>query len=44
MSLFESKSVGPLLSQLDLDQADHIKIYGGGGGTILPDEIKELHK
>ncbi|MBV6639840.1 MAG: methylmalonyl-CoA mutase family protein, partial [Cyclobacteriaceae bacterium] len=23
--------------------ADHIKIYGGGGGTILPDEIKELH-
>jgi methylmalonyl-CoA mutase len=23
--------------------ADHIKIFGGGGGTILPDEIKELH-
>ncbi len=23
--------------------ADHIRIYGGGGGTILPDEIKELH-
>ncbi|PUZ28134.1 methylmalonyl-CoA mutase [Chitinophaga parva] len=21
----------------------HIKIFGGGGGTILPDEIKELH-
>ncbi|HAE30725.1 MAG TPA: methylmalonyl-CoA mutase, partial [Flavobacteriales bacterium] len=23
--------------------ADHIKIFGGGGGTILPSEIKELH-
>src|SRR5690625_4986298 len=23
--------------------ADHIKVYGGGGGTILPREIKELH-
>lgn len=23
--------------------ADHIKIFGGGGGTILPAEIKELH-
>ena len=23
--------------------AGHIKIFGGGGGTILPDEIKELH-
>lgn len=22
----------------------HIKIFGGGGGTILPEEIKELHK
>lgn len=22
----------------------HIKIYGGGGGTILPEEIKELHE
>jgi methylmalonyl-CoA mutase len=22
---------------------DHIKIFGGGGGTILPEEIKELH-
>ena len=22
----------------------HIKIFGGGGGTILPSEIKELHK
>ena len=24
--------------------ADHIKIFAGGGGTILPDEIKELEK
>ncbi|MEM6965265.1 MAG: methylmalonyl-CoA mutase family protein [Bacteroidota bacterium] len=24
--------------------AGHIKIYGGGGGTILPTEIKELHE
>ncbi len=24
--------------------ADHIKIFGGGGGTILPSEIEELHK
>jgi methylmalonyl-CoA mutase len=23
--------------------AGHIKIFGGGGGTILPDEIEELH-
>ncbi|MFT6883763.1 MAG: methylmalonyl-CoA mutase, partial [Marinoscillum sp.] len=23
--------------------ASHIKIFGGGGGTILPEEIKELH-
>lgn len=23
--------------------ADHIKIFGGGGGTILPTEIQELH-
>ena len=22
----------------------HIKIFGGGGGVILPDEIEELHK
>ena len=24
--------------------APHIKIYGGGGGVILPREIKELHE
>ena len=23
--------------------APHVKIFGGGGGTILPEEIKELH-
>lgn len=23
---------------------EHIKIFGGGGGTILPEEISELHK
>src|SRR4051812_45628922 len=22
----------------------HIKLFGGGGGTILPDEIEELHQ
>ena len=24
--------------------AEHIKIFAGGGGTILPEEIKELHE
>ena len=24
--------------------AGHIKIFGGGGGVILPEEIKELHE
>jgi len=24
--------------------ADHIKVFGGGGGVILPAEIKELHR
>jgi len=28
---------------LDQRNASHIKIFGGGGGTILPEEIKELH-
>ena len=28
---------------LEQKGAGHIKIFGGGGGTILPDEIKELH-
>ncbi len=25
-------------------KADHIKIFGGGGGVIVPEEIEELHK
>ncbi|MFC3039634.1 fused isobutyryl-CoA mutase/GTPase IcmF [Virgibacillus xinjiangensis] len=29
-----------LLKKLD---AEHIKVFGGGGGTIIPREIKELH-
>ena len=28
---------------LDERGAGHIKIFGGGGGTILPEEIDELH-
>src|SRR5699024_3753789 len=23
--------------------AEHVKVFGGGGGTIIPREIKELH-
>jgi len=29
---------------LDAAGANHIKVFGGGGGTILPSEIAELHK
>ena len=29
---------------LDQNGCSHIKIFGGGGGTILPDEIRELHR
>ena len=29
---------------LDENGCGHIKIFGGGGGTILPIEIEELHK
>ena len=29
---------------LEENGCGHIKIFGGGGGTILPDEISELHK
>ncbi|MFT3749200.1 MAG: cobalamin-dependent protein [Agriterribacter sp.] len=29
---------------LDKNDAGHIKIFGGGGGTILPKEIEELHQ
>src|SRR5688572_3687437 len=28
---------------LEENGCSHIKIFGGGGGTILPQEIKELH-
>ena len=28
---------------LKKENASHIKIFGGGGGVILPKEIKELH-
>ena len=28
---------------LDQNGCGHIKIFGGGGGTILPAEIRELH-
>ena len=29
---------------LEENGCGHIKIFGGGGGTILPDEIQELHQ
>src|SRR3979411_1093735 len=29
---------------LEENDCGHIKIFGGGGGTILPEEIDELHK
>ena len=29
---------------LEENGCGHIKIFGGGGGTILPDEAEELHK
>jgi isobutyryl-CoA mutase len=29
---------------LDENGCGHIKIFGGGGGTILPEEIEDLHK
>jgi isobutyryl-CoA mutase len=29
---------------LEENGCEHIKIFGGGGGTILPDEIEELHQ
>ncbi len=31
-------------SLLDEAGADHVKIFGGGGGTILPEEAKELER
>jgi isobutyryl-CoA mutase len=29
---------------LDSSGCGHIKLFGGGGGTILPEEVRELHK
>ncbi len=31
-----------MIDQLRERDSDHIKVFGGGGGTITPDEIKEL--
>ena len=31
-----------IFDSLKEKNASHIKIFGGGGGTILPEEIKEL--
>jgi methylmalonyl-CoA mutase len=33
-----------MLELLEQRGAGHIKVYGGGGGTILPSEIEELHR
>ncbi|MCP5059512.1 MAG: methylmalonyl-CoA mutase [bacterium] len=32
-----------LVDELTARGAGHIRVYGGGGGTIVPDEIAELH-
>ena len=32
-----------LRERLDDEGLTHVKIYGGGGGTIVPEEIDELH-
>ncbi len=33
-----------MYDSLKENKCSHIKIFGGGGGTILPSEIRELHK
>lgn len=33
-----------ILDLLRQKKAGHIKVFGGGGGTILPSEIQELHE
>jgi len=33
-----------MLDLLKKKECSHIKVFGGGGGVILPDEIKELHE
>src|SRR5690625_3635338 len=32
-----------MVNLLKENDASHIKVFGGGGGTIIPREIKELH-
>src|SRR5690625_2996811 len=32
-----------MIDLLKENDAEHIKVFGGGGGTIIPREIKELH-
>jgi methylmalonyl-CoA mutase len=32
-----------LIDRLRAKGAAHVRVYGGGGGTILPEEIEELH-
>lgn len=32
-----------MVDLLKENKAEHIKVFGGGGGTIIPREIKELH-
>ncbi len=32
-----------MVGRLNTLRAGHIKVFGGGGGTIVPEEIRELH-
>ena len=32
-----------MVDMLQENNASHIKVFGGGGGVIVPEEIKELH-
>ena len=32
-----------IIDLLKENGADHVKVFGGGGGTIIPREVKELH-
>ncbi len=33
-----------MIDLLKENNASHIKVFGGGGGTIIPKEVKELHQ
>jgi len=33
-----------IINLLQDNGAEHIKVFGGGGGTIIPREVKELHE